>query len=150
MEQVALLPREVDDLGDLRERSSAADLHERAGEDLLQLRGWIGRAHERRADQDRVGTGELRGCALRARMDTALGYGHDRMSAQPRDELELPGPVDLEGREVASVDTDHVSVQLDRPFELVGVVRLDERLEAELARVREERRRALVVHIAQQ
>ena len=45
----------------------------------------------------------------------------------------------VEGREIAGVDPDHGRPEDDRTLELVGVVRLDERVEAELARHAEQR-----------
>ena len=69
--------------------------------------------------------------------------------AQSRNELELCAAVDLERRQVARVDADHLGAERDRAVQLVGVVRLDERLEPELARVREQGGRALVVDVAQ-
>ncbi len=64
-----------------------------------------------------------------------------------RDELELRCAIDLERREVARIDADHVCVDRERAVELVRVVRLDERAEAELARVREKRSRTLCIEI---
>ena len=51
----------------------AADLDERAREQLGELRAGVGRAHQRRADEDRVRAGELGGGALCARRDRGLG-----------------------------------------------------------------------------
>ena len=50
------------------------------------------------------------------------------------DEVELRAAVDREGGEVARVDADHRRAERDRALELGGVVRLDERVEAELVR----------------
>jgi hypothetical protein len=47
------------------------------------------------------------------------------------DELELGHPVDGERGEVACVDADDVGAERNRTVELLGVVRLDERIEAE-------------------
>src|SRR5919204_192528 len=127
-----------------------ADFDERARQDLAQLRSGIVGAHERRADEDRVRSCEL-GCrALSARRHAALGDDDSRMSLHAGDEVELRGAIDLEGVEVARVHADHLCVQAHRALELVRVVRLDERFEPELARVRQQRRGALVVDLAQQ
>ena len=50
-----------------------------------------------------------------------------------RDELELTAAVDRERREVARVDPDHRCFEGGRAFELLRVVRLDERVEPEVA-----------------
>jgi len=70
--------------------------------------------------------------------------------ARPRDELQLCGPVDLERRKVAGVDADHLGLERDGPVQLVGVVRLDERIEPELARVRQQFCGSLVVEVAEE
>ena len=57
----------------------------------------IGGAHQRRADEDRVGAGELGRGALRARLDAALG-DHDAVGRDAGDELELRLAVDRERR----------------------------------------------------
>jgi hypothetical protein len=69
------------------------------------------------------------------RADAALG-DDDRSRGAVRDELELRAPVDRERREVAGVDPDHRRAEGHAPLELVRVVRLDERVEAELGRAR--------------
>ena len=70
-----------------------ADLDERPREQLAQLRAGIGRAHQRRADEDRVCAGELGRGRLRPRVDRALG-DDDAVARRLRDELELRGAVD--------------------------------------------------------
>ena len=67
----------------------AAHLDERAREQLAQLRGGVGRPHERGADEHRVGTGELGGGGLGARVDRALGDDHAVARRLARDEREL-------------------------------------------------------------
>ena len=108
------------------------------------------RLHQRRADENRVGACELCGSALRAGVHAALGHDHAVVAAHARDQLELRCAVDLERRQVACVDADHFGAECDRALELVAVMRLDEGLEAELARVRQQRRGAKVVDVAQQ
>ena len=127
----------------------AADLHERAAQEVGELRAGIGRAHERRADEDRVGAGELRGRGLRAVRDAALG--DDRPVARgARNEVELHGTVDLERAQVARVHADHLGVERNRACELVGVVRLDEQVEPEGVRLVHEQAGAPVVDVAQE
>ena len=108
----------------------AADLHERTGQELDELRGRIAGLHQRRADEDRVGAGELGRSSLSARMHATLGYDDGVAIRDARNEAELRLAVDLEGREVAGVDPDHLGLQRERPVELRGVVGLDEELEA--------------------
>src|SRR5205814_6344078 len=55
-----------------------------------------------------------------------------------------------EGGEVAGVDADGVGAERDRPRELLRVVGLDERVEAELAGPPLELRRPRVVEVAEQ
>ena len=59
-------------------------------------------------------------------------------------------PVDRERGEVAGVDADHGCAERDRAVELVGVVRLDERVEPELVGVAHQRARLAVVEVAQE
>ena len=75
--------------------------------------------------------GELGGGRLCGGRDPALGDQHDRVARREREQLELRRAVDPEGREVARVDADHRGAERDGRGELVGVVRLDERVEAE-------------------
>ena len=114
-----------------------------------QLDGRVGRAHQRRADEDRVRAGELRLRALGARGDAALG-DDDPVARRALDEGQLRLPVDLERGEVAGVDPDDVRAELDRALELRRVVRLDQRIEAELGRCGEQPAHALVVEVAQE
>ena len=74
--------------GDVLLAGQSADLDERAREELAQLLARVGRLHQRRADEDRVGARELGGGALRARVDAALG-DRDPVGRDARDELEL-------------------------------------------------------------
>ena len=67
-----------------------------------------------------------------------------------RDELELGAAVDRERREVARVDADHRRAERDRAVELVGVVRLDERVEPERAASPISCAHVRVVEVAQQ
>ena len=106
-------------------------------------------AHERRADEDRVRARELGRRSLRTRLDAAL-RDDDAVARRTGDELELLGAVDLEGREIARVDPDHRRVEGDGTLELVGVVRLDERLEAERRRGVQEAPSGGVVEVAQE
>ena len=101
------LPREdePDEIGarlggdrDVLFAGQATHLDERARDQLLELRGGIGRPHQRRADQDRVRSGELGGGSLGARPDAALGHD-DTVAGCGSHELELDAPVDPEGGE---------------------------------------------------
>ena len=65
-------------------------------------------------------------------------------------QLELHAAVDLEGREVARVDPDHRRAERDRSLELLGVVRLDERVEPERGRLAHQLRAGGVVEVAEQ
>ena len=100
--------------GDVLLARQPADLDERARDQLGQLRRRVGRAHQRRADEDRVGAGELGGGALGARLDRRLSAITTRSRGAPRDELELRVAVDRERREVARVDPDHRRAERDR------------------------------------
>ncbi len=126
-----------------------ADLHERPVDELAELRSGIRRAHERGPDEHGVSTGELGRRRLSAGLDPALGDHH----AFPRslgDEIELRGPVDVERREIAGVDPDRVRAEGDGSFELVGVVGLDEGVEAETGGDGHETRRLIVVEVSQE
>ena len=90
-----------------------ADLDERPREQLAQLRRRIGRAHQRGADEDRVGTRQLGGRALRACVHAALGDDH-AVARRTSDEAKLRVAVDREGGEVAGVDPDHRRAERDR------------------------------------
>ena len=90
-----------------------------------------GGTHERRADEDRVGAGQLGGSALRARLDPALGDDH-AIARRACDEAKLLRAVDAERREIPRVDADHGRAERDRALELLRIVRFDERVEAEL------------------
>jgi hypothetical protein len=116
---------------------------------LGELRRRIDGAHERRPDQDRIGSGELCRGALRARRDTALGHDHPG-ARRPCDELELRPPVDLEGGEIARVHPDGIGAERDGAAELLGVVRLHEGIQAELVRGVHERRRLRVVEVSKE
>ena len=83
-------------------------------------------------------------------MHAAFGYDDATVPSHPDDQLELHRAVELEGREIAGVDADHLRPERDRAVQLVRVMCLDERFEAELTRVRHERRRPLVVDVAEQ
>ena len=127
----------------------SADLDQGARQELAQLLARVGCLHQRRADEDRVRPGELRGGALRARVDTALG-DRDPVGGDPRDKVELRAAVDREGGEVAGVDADDRRSERDRALELVGVVRLDERVQTELVGSAHERGHAAVVEVSQE
>ena len=109
----------------------------------------IGRAHERGADEDRGCPRELGGRPLGAGVDARLG-DHDPVAGGAGDELELEAAVDVERREVAGVDSDHGRVERDRAVELLGVVRLDERVEAEGGRLAHQRGTRRVVEVAKE
>ena len=51
----------------------STDLDERPREELRELPGGVDGAHQRGADEDRVGSCELGGGTLRARLDATLG-----------------------------------------------------------------------------
>ena len=113
-----------------------ADLHERAREQLAQLRRRVLRAHQRvptstasapassaaapcaRDSIPRLGD-RRRGRAARARRGRAARAGRSRTSTRSR-----------------ALIADHRRVERDRALELLRVVRLDERVEPELGRVR--------------
>ena len=126
-----------------------ADLDERPGDELAELRGGIGRAHERGADEHRVRAGELGERRLRARRDAALG-DDDAIARSARDEVELRLPVDPERAEISRVEADRIRSQPHGPLELGGVVRLDQRVEPELGGTRQQPPRLLVVEVAQE
>ena len=78
----------IDCDGDVLLAGQPADLHERAGNELGELGRRFGGAHERRPDENRIGSRQLGSCALRPRCDRALR--DDRAVARcAGDELEL-------------------------------------------------------------
>ncbi len=89
-----------------------ADLDEWPGEQLAQLRGGIWRAHQCRADENRVRARELGGGAMRAGCDAALG-DDDAVTGCCRDEVQRGAAVDFERAQIACVDPDHFSAELD-------------------------------------
>jgi hypothetical protein len=95
-----------------------------------------------------VRAGELGLGPLRPVRDGALGddYPAARRSC---DELELGLPVDGERRQVPRVHADDLGVEGDRALELLGVMRLHERVEAELARDPQELCGRRVVQVAE-
>ncbi len=123
-------------------------LHERAREQVMQLPLRVRRPHERRPDQHGIGPRKLCGGGLRARVDGALG-DDDPVARRAGDERELGAPVDGEGAQVAGVQPDRVGAEPDGAVELAGVVRLDERVKADLLREGHERRGARVVQVAE-
>ncbi len=100
--------------------------------------------------EDRIRARELRRGTLRAGVHAALRDNDAVVPSHACDELELDRAVDLEGREVPGVDADDLRLERDRAVQLVGVVRLDQRLDAQLTRVRDERGGPLIVDVAQQ
>ena len=126
-----------------------ADLHERAGDQLGELRAGVRRPHERGADEDRVRARELRRCSLRACVDPAL-RDDDSVARDPRDELELRAPVDREAAEVARVHADDLRLERDRALELLRVVGFDERVQPEPSSLGEQRPCTRVVDVAEQ
>ena len=69
-----------------------------------------------------------------ARFPIALSATIEAVARRVGDQGELGAAVDLEGAEVACVDADDPGAERDRTRELLGVVRLDEEVEAELVR----------------
>ena len=102
-----------------------------------------------RADEHGIGAGELGLERRGARVDGALGDDH-AVARRVGDERELRSPVDGEGLEVAGVDPDRVGAERAGAGELVGIVRLDERVHPELARVGLQPPRLVVVEVAEQ
>jgi hypothetical protein len=127
----------------------AADLHERPPEEVRERRSRIGRAHERRAGEEGVRTGELG----RRRVSTVLYAAlrdHDPVALRVGDEVELGTAVDLERGEVARVQADHLGAERFRPTELLLVVGLYEGLQAELLGGCHELRHRRVVQFTEQ
>ena len=83
-------------------------------------------------------------------MHTALRHDHPVVVGHVGDQLQLCASVDLERREVACIDADDFRAEADRALQLFGIVRLDERLEAEFVRVGHQACRTLVVDVAEQ
>src|SRR5256714_1178681 len=125
-----------------------ADLDKRPREQLTQLRSRVWRSHQRRADKDGVGSGELGRRGLGPRVDRALRYD-DPVPRSLRHEFELGGAVDAEGGEVSCVDADHGGAEARRALELVLVVGLHERVESELLRDAHELSCRRVVEVAE-
>ena len=119
--------------GDVLVACQAADLDERAGEELGELRRRVGGAHERRADEDRIRSRELRGRPVGPGCDAGL-RDDNAVAGGAGDQLELPATIDGEGREVTGIHADNGCVQHDRPAELLRVVSLDKRVETEARR----------------
>ena len=86
---------------------------------------------------------------MRAGRDAALRHD-DAVAGGRSHELEGRAAVDRECVQVAGIDADHLGIELDRTGQLVGVVRLDERIQSQLGRARVHRSRAAVVELAQQ
>ncbi len=126
----------------------AADLDERPRDELGELRAGVRRTHQRRADQDGVRPRELRLGRLRPRLDRALG-DQDPVARSVGEQPQLGLPVDAERGEVAGVDADDRRAERRRALEFDGVVRLDQRVEAERARVFEQRGGGSVREVAQ-
>ncbi len=138
----------VDGCVDVLLAREPADLHERPCQQVAELRAGVARGHERRADEHRVGAGELGGGRLCPRRDPAF-RDHDPITRCACDELELGAAIDREVAEVARVDADDRCAELDRALELVRVVRLDERVEPQRGRLGEELRARRVVQVAE-
>ena len=126
-----------------------ADLDQRPGQELKELRARVGRPHERRPDQDGIRPSELGSGALGARGDAALGHDH-AVPWRAGDQLELTCSVDLERREVAGVHAEDLGVERDRTLELLCVVRLDQDVEAQIVGRGEEESRLTVVQVTQE
>ena len=99
----------------------------------MQLRPRLVRPHERGADEDGIGAGELGRGRLRACVDRALG-DDDTVPRSLGDERELSIAVDPERPQVARVDADHASFEPCCALELLLVVGLHQRVESELFR----------------
>ena len=135
--------------GDVLLEGQPADLDERPRKEHGELRRRVGRAHQRRAHQNRIGARKLRRSALRARGDARLG-DHDAVARNRRDELELGCPIDRERGKVTRVDADDRRLERDCALELRPVVGLHQRVEAEPRCLIHERRRGGVVEVAKQ
>jgi hypothetical protein len=86
---------------------------------------------------------------VRSVKDAALG-DDDPVTRGRCDELELRAPVDREGSQVAGVEPDHGSVECGGARELLGVVCLDERVEAKLGGHLQQLARLCIVEVAEQ
>ena len=138
--------------GDVLLARQPADLHERPREQLPQLGRRVRRLHQGRADEDRVGAGDLGGRPLCPRPHAALRDDDRRVGegAAPSDQVELRGSVDGKRGEVARVDADHRRAQRGGALQLMAVVGLDERLQPQLAGAAQQPCRRGVVEVAQQ
>ena len=127
----------------------SAHLDQWPRDELGELRSRVVRTHERRADEDRVGAGEFGRRPLGPRFDAAL-RDDGTIARRARDEAELRLAVDAERGEIARVDPDHGRSERDRALQLRRVVRLHERLEAELGGEGEQTPHRRVVEVAKQ
>jgi len=115
-----------------------AHLHERAREQLPELRRRIRRPHQRRTDEDGVRARKLSGGTLRASVHAALGDDDGVLVAGCAcDQVELLLSVDAEGGEVPGIHPDDRSSERHRSLQLICVVGFDQGIQLELARVRE-------------
>ncbi len=109
--------------------SQATNLDQWPRGELGQLGCRIAGTHQRRTDEDRVRARQL-GCgALGAGGDPTLG-DDDAVVGGFRDQLELGGAIDVEGREIAGVDADRVGIELDGALQFIRIVSLDERIDS--------------------
>ena len=121
----------LDGGGDVLLARQPAHLDERAREQLGELRARVGRAHQRRADEDGVRAGELGRGALGARLRSRSRRSRCGRAGCRATSSSWACAVDRERREVAGVDAEHPCAERDPALELGCVVRLDERVEAE-------------------
>ncbi len=70
-----------------------------------ERRQQVGVAHQRRADEQRIGAGIAHGARVVGRLDARLGDAQEAARQAPQ-QLDLAAAVDLERREIARVDAD--------------------------------------------
>src|SRR5262245_9926134 len=92
-----------------------------------------GGAHQGLAEQERGDAGALQALDVLVQRDPRLGH-HHRPGGDVGQELEGRLDVHLERVEVAVVDADQLGAGLDRGLDLLLVVDLDERVQAEVGR----------------
>ena len=148
-DEAAQIGTGLDRDGDVLLPREAADLDERPGDQLRERAAGSARAHQRGADQDGVGAGQLGLGALRAARDGALG-DHDAIARRAGDERRAgPGGRSRRSTRSRALIADRVGAERDGALELRRVVGLDERVEPDARRVGHERGGAAVVEIAQ-
>ncbi len=140
-------------------RGEAAELHERAaraGEEGMQrsstrrrrqlacLRRRIHRAHQRLADENRIGAKRSRSRRAQSIHDAAL-RDENPVAGDERTQLSHDVGVHGEGAQIAAIDADHLRACRHRAPRLVRVVRLHQRLHAQRMGEREELRKLRIV-----